>query len=339
MNRGIHGEGRHMVEARLARRRFLQLAAGVAALPAMARIARAQAYPARAVRVIVPYPPAGDTDFVARLIGQWLSERLGQTFVIDNRPGGGTNIATEAVVRAPADGYTLLLNSPPCAINATLYPNLKFNFLRDMAPIALVMRAPFVMEVNASFPAKTIAEVIADAKANPGRISMASAGVGSGPHLAGELFKLMAGVDMLHVPYRGQGPATADLLAGQVQLYFGGLPTTVEHVRAGKLRALAVTTATRSEIIPDVPAIGEVLPGYEASFWGGFAAPQGTPGEIIDKLNREINAALADARIKARLAQLGGVPVGGSSAGFWQVIRDETEKWGKVIRAANIKPE
>jgi tripartite-type tricarboxylate transporter receptor subunit TctC len=231
------------------------------------------------------------------------------------------------------------LNSPPCAINATLYPNLKFNFLRDMAPIALVMRAPFVMEVNASYPAKTIAEVIADAKANPGKISMASAGVGSGPHLAGELFKLMAGVDMLHVPYRGQGPATADLLAGQVQLYFGGLPTTIEHVRAGKLRALAVTTATRSEIIPDVPAIGEVLPGYEASFWGGFSAPQGTPGEIIDKLNREINAALADARIKARLAQLGGVPVGGSSAGFWQAIRDETEKWGKVIRAANIKPE
>jgi tripartite-type tricarboxylate transporter receptor subunit TctC len=232
------------------------LAAGAAALPVLARIASAENYPARAVRVIVPYPPAGDTDFVARLIGQWLSERLGQTFVIDNRPGGGTNIATEAVVRAPADGYTLLLNSPPCAINATLYPNLKFNFLRDMAPIALVMRAPFVMEVNASFPAKTIAELIADAKANPGKISMASAGVGSGPHLAGELFKLMAGVDMLHVPYRGQGPATADLLAGQVQLYFGGLPTTIEHVRAGKLRALAVTTATRSQIIPDVPAIG-----------------------------------------------------------------------------------
>jgi tripartite-type tricarboxylate transporter receptor subunit TctC len=328
-----------MIRARLLRRRFLQLAAGAAALSAMPRVARAQAYPSRAVRVIVPYPPAGDTDFVARLIGQWLSERLGQQFVIENRPGGGTNIATDAVVHAPADGYTLLLNSPPSAINATLYPNLKFNFLRDMVPIACVMRAPFVMEVNASSPVRTIADVIADAKANPGKITMASAGVGSGPHLAGELFKMMAGVDMLHVPYRGQGPATADLLAGQVQLYFGGLPTTIEHVKAGKLRALAVTTATRSDIIPDVPAIAEFLPGYEASFWGGFAAPKGTPGEIVDKLNREINAAVADARIKARLAQLGGVPVGGSPADFATYIADETRKWGKVIQAAGIKPE
>jgi tripartite-type tricarboxylate transporter receptor subunit TctC len=328
-----------MTRTRLPRRRFLQLAAGAAALPAMARIASAQTYPTRAVRVIVPYTPAGDTDFVARLIGQWLSDRLGQPFVIENRPGGGTNIGTDAVVHAPADGYTLLLNSPPSAINATLYTNLKYNFLRDMAPIAFVMRAPFVMEVNASFPAKTIAEFIADAKANPGKISMASAGVGSGPHFAGELFKIMSGVDMLHVPYRGQGPATADLLAGQVQLYFGGLPTTIDHVRAGKLRALAVTTATRSEVLPDVPAVGEFLPGYEASFWGGFSAPKDTPGDIIDKLNREINAALADPKIKARLAHLGGMPVGGTPADFAKHIADETRKWGKVVHAMGIKPE
>jgi tripartite-type tricarboxylate transporter receptor subunit TctC len=242
-------------------------------------------------------------------------------------------------VHAPADGYTLLLNSAPSAINATLYPNLKFNFLRDMTPIAFVMRAPFVMEVNAAYPARTIAEFIADAKAHPGRISMASAGVGSGPHLAGELFKMMAGVDLLHVPYRGQGPATADLLAGQVQLYFGGLPTTIDHVRAGKLRALAVTTATRSEVLPDVPAIGELLPGYESSFWGGFSAPKGTPAEVIDTLNREINAALADARIKARLAQLGGMPVGGSPADFAKYIAEETRRWGKVVQAMGIKPE
>jgi tripartite-type tricarboxylate transporter receptor subunit TctC len=324
---------------KLPRRKFLHLAAGAAALPALSRIASAQTYPARAVRVIVPFTPAGDTDFVARLIGQWLSERLGQQFVIENRPGGGTNIGTEAVVHAPADGYTLLLNSPPSAINATLYASLKYNFLRDMTPIACVMRAPYVMEINASFPARTIAEFIANAKANPGKISMASAGVGSGPHLAGEMFKMMSGIDMLHVPYRGQGPATADLLAGQVQLYFGGLPTTIEHVKAGKLRALAVTTTTRSEIIPDVPAMSEFLPGYEAGFWGGFSAPNGTPDEITDKLNREINAALADPRIKARLAQLGGMPVGGSPADFEKLIRGETEKWSKVIRAANIKPE
>jgi len=327
-----------MIRTRLPRRRFLQLAAAAGALPAMSRIASAQAYPSRAVRVVVPFPPAGDTDFVARLIGQWLSERLGQPFVIENRPGGGTNIGTEAVVRAPADGYTLLLNSPPSAINATLYANLKFNFLRDMTPIAFVMRAPFVMEVNASFPARTIAEFIANAKANPGKISMASAGVGTGPHLAGELFKIMSGVDMLHVPYRGQGPALADLLAGQVQLYFGGLPTTIDHVKAGKLRALAVTTATRSQIIPDIPAMSEFLPGYDASFWGGFSAPKGTPGHIIDKLNREINAALADAKIKARIAQLGGMPVGGSPADFAKYIADETAKWGKVIQVMGIKP-
>jgi tripartite-type tricarboxylate transporter receptor subunit TctC len=329
-----------MTSARLPRRRFLQLLAGAAALPRIARAqdrAQARAYPSRAVRVIVPFPPAGDVDFVARLIGEWLSERLGQPFVVENRPGGGTNIGTEMAVRAAPDGHTLLLNSPPSAINATLYANLKFDFLRDMTPIAMVMRAPFVMEVNASFPAQTLADFIATAKATPGKISMASAGVGTGPHLAGELFRMMAGVEMLHVPYRGQGPAIADLLAGRVQLYFGGLPTTIEYVRSGKLRALAVTTASRSPIIADVPALGESLSGYEAGFWGGFSAPSGTPDEIIGTLNREINAALADAKIKARLARLGGMPVGGSPTDFATFIRDETRKWGKVIRTANIK--
>jgi tripartite-type tricarboxylate transporter receptor subunit TctC len=291
------------------------------------------------VRVIVPFAPAGDTDLVARLIGQWLSERLGQQFVIENRPGAGTNIGTEAVVRAPADGYTLLLASPPAAINATLYDKLNFVFLRDIAPVAGVIRAPFVMEVNPSVSSKTVPEFIAYAKANPGKISMASAGIGSGPHVAGELFKMMAAVNTIHVPYRGQGPALTDLLGGQVQFYFAGIPSSIQYLRAGKLRALAVTTATRSEVLPEIPTLSDFLPGYEASFWGGFCAPKGTPAEIVDKLNKEINAGLADPKMKARIADLGATVLSGSPADFAKLIADETEKWGKVIRAANIKPE
>ncbi len=324
---------------KLARRRFLHLGTAAAALVAVSRIAQAQTYPARAVRVIVPYPPGGDTDFVARLIGQWLSERLGQPFTVENRPGAGTTIGTETAARAAADGYTLLLTSVPSAINATLYPNLKYNFQRDFVPVAMVMRAPFALETAASFPAKTIPEFIAHAKANPGRITMASAGAGSGPHLAGEMFRMMSGLDMVHVPYRGQGPATADLLGGQVQVYFGGLPTTIEHIRAGKLQALGVTTAVRSQLLPTVPAIGEFLPGYEASFWGGFSAPANTPGAVIALLNREINSALGDAKIQERLAQVGGVAIGGSADDFAKLIADETRKWANVINTMGIKPE
>jgi tripartite-type tricarboxylate transporter receptor subunit TctC len=349
-----HSDGKHqtrvMLEAnrrpyiregamKLPRRQFLQLAAGAAVLPAVSRFAWAQTYPTRPVRVIVPFAPAGDTDLVARLIGQWLSERLGQQFVIENRPGAGTNIGTEAVVRAPADGYTLLLASPPAAINATLYDKLNFVFLRDIAPVAGVIRAPFVMEVNPSVSSKTVPEFIAYAKANPGKISMASAGIGSGPHVAGELFKMMAAVNTIHVPYRGQGPALTDLLGGQVQFYFAGIPSSIQYLRAGKLRALAVTTATRSEVLPEIPTLSDFLPGYEASFWGGFCAPKGTPAEIVDKLNKEINAGLADPKMKARIADLGATVLSGSPADFAKLIADETEKWGQVIRAANIKPE
>jgi len=321
---------------KLPRRNFLHLAACAAALPAVSRIVWAQAYPARPVRVIVPFAPAGDTDLVARLIGQWLSERLGQPFVIENRPGAGTNIGTEAVVRAPADGYTLLLASPPAAINSTLYDKLNFVFLRDIAPVAGVIRAPFVMEVNPSVSAKTVPEFIAYAKANPGKISMASAGIGSGPHVAGELFKMMAAVNTVHVPYRGQGPALTDLLAGQVQFYFAGIPSSIQYLRTGKLRALAVTTATRSEVLPEIPTLSDFLLGYEAS---GFCAPKGTPAEIVDKPNKEINAGLADPKMKARIADLGATVLVGSPADFGKHIAEETEKWGKVIRAANIKAE
>jgi tripartite-type tricarboxylate transporter receptor subunit TctC len=324
---------------RLPRRRFLHLAAAAAALPTVSRFAWAQSYPSKPVRVIVPFPPAGNSDLIARLLGQWLNERLGQPFIIDNRPGAGTNIGTEAVVRAPADGYTLLIVAPPSAINATLYEKLNFNFIRDIAPVAGVIRAAFVMVVNTSLPAKTVPEFIAYAKANPGKISMASAGIGSGPHVAGELFKMMAGVDMVHVPYRGTGPALTDLIGGQVQIYFDGIPTSLEHIKAGKLRALAVTTATRSEVLPDVPILSDFLPDYEASFWGGFGAPKNTPGEVVDKLNREINTALADPKIKARVADLGGTVLAGTPADFGMLIATETEKWGKVIRTANIKPE
>ncbi len=324
---------------KLPRRQFLQLAAGAAALPAAAPLAWAQAYPTRPVHVIVPFAPGGDTDFVARLIAQSLSEQLGQQFVVENRPGAGTNIGTEAVVRAAPDGYTLLLCSPPSTINATLYEKLNFNFIRDIVPIASIIRAPFVMEVHPSVPAKTVADFIAYAKANPGKISMASAGIGSGPHLSGEMFKMLAGVNMIHVPYRGQGPALTDLLGGQVQVLFGGIPTTIEHIRTGKLRALGVTTATRSEALPDVPALSELLPGYESSYWAGLGAPRNTPVQIVEKLNSEINAALADPEAKARLAELGGSMFPGSPAQFGKHIADETEKWAKVIRTANIKAE
>jgi tripartite-type tricarboxylate transporter receptor subunit TctC len=321
------------------RRRFLHLAAGAAALPAVSRFAWAQGYPARPVRIIVGFAPGGANDILARLIGQWLSERLGQPFVIENRPGGGSNIATEAVVRAPADGYTLLLVGPPQAINATLYEKLNFNFLRDIAPVAGIIRAPNVMEVNPSVPANTVSEFIAYAKANPGRVNMASAGNGTGPHLAGELFKMMAGVNVVHVPYRGSGPALIDLLGGQVQVMFDALPPSMEHIRTGKLRALAVTTAARSPALPDVPTVSDFVPGYEASASFGVGAPRNTPADIVEKLNKEINVALAEPKLIARLTDLGGAVLPGSPADFGKLIAEETEKWGKVVKFAGIKPE
>jgi tripartite-type tricarboxylate transporter receptor subunit TctC len=324
---------------KLPRRQFLHLAASAAALPAVSRVARAQVYPTRPVRMIVPIAPGGAQDILARLMGQWLSERLGQPFIIDNRPGGGTNIGTEAVVRAPADGHTLLLIPPDSAINATLYDKLNFNFIRDIAPVAGVFRGAYVMVVNPSVPANTVPDLIAYAKANSGKINVASVGIGSGPHIAGELFKMMAGVNMVHVPYRGGGPALTDLLGGQVQVMFPGTVASIEYIRAGRLRALAVTTATRSEALPGIPTMGEFVPGYEASQWFGIGAPKNTPAEIVDKLNREINAGLADPKIKARLADLGGEVLALSPADFAKLIAEETEKWGKVIRAANIKPE
>ena len=322
---------------KLPRRQFLHLAAGVAALPAMSRITRAQAYPTRSVRWIVGFPAGGPNDILARLMGQWLSERFGQPFVIENRPGAGTNIATEAVVKAPPDGYTLVSIGPAAAVNASLYEKLNFNFIRDIAPVAGIFRTPLVMEVNPSVPAKTVPEFIAYAKANPGKINMASPGNGSAPHMAGELFKMVAGVNIIHVPYRGEGSALTDLLGGQVQLMFPAPAATVEYVRAGKLRALAVTSSTRWEGLPDIPTMADFVPGYEASVWFGVGAPANTPNEIIDKLNKEINAALADPKIKARLAGLGGVTLKLSPAEFGKLIADETENWGKVIRAANIK--
>jgi tripartite-type tricarboxylate transporter receptor subunit TctC len=332
-------EGRYMIRVKLSRRQFLQLAAGAAALPGVSRVAWAKAYPSRSVRVVVPFAPAGDADLVARLIGQWLSERLGQQFVIENRPGAATNVGTEAVVRAPADGYTLLSASTAAAINATLYQKLNFNFIRDIAPVAAVIRAPFVMMINPTVPAQTVPEFIAYAKNNPDKISMASSGVGSGPHAAGELFKMMAGVNMIHVPYRGQGPALTDLISGQVQLYFAALPSSIQYIRTGQLRALAVTTAARSQALPEIPTLSDFLPGYEASFWGGFCAPKGTPVEIIDRLNIEINAALADAKIKTRLADLGATVLPGSPTEFGKLISDETKKWSKVVKFAGMQPE
>jgi len=324
---------------KLPRRNFLRLAAGAAALPTASRFARAQAYPSRPVRVIVPFAPAGTTDIAARLMGQWLSERLGQQFVIENRPGASTTIGTEVVVRAPADGYTLLLATPSSAINATLFEKLSYNFLRDIVPIAGIFRVPNVMVVHPSVPAKTVPEFIAYAKANPGKINVESTGAGTSNHLAGELFKLMTGVDLVHIQYRGSGPALIDLLAGQVQVGFDTMPASIEYIRAGRLRALAVCTATRSHALPDVPTVSEFVPGYESSGYFGFGAPARTPAGIIDKLNKEINAGLADPKVKTQLVDLGGIILGGSSADFKTLITEETEKWGKVIRAANIKPE
>jgi tripartite-type tricarboxylate transporter receptor subunit TctC len=324
---------------KLPRRNFLHLAAGATALPAVSHIAWAQEYPTKPVRIIVGFAPGGGADIAARLIGQWLSERLGQSFVIENRPGAGSNIATEAVVRAPSDGYTLLLVSAPAAINATLYEKLSFNFIRDIAPVASISQVPHVMVVHPSFPAKTVPEFIAYAKANAGKINMASAGNGSTPHVAGELFKMMAGVNLIHVPYRSAGPALTDLLGGQVQVMFDNMASSIEHIRAGKLRPLAVTTTMRSETLPDVPTVSEFVPGYEVSNWFGVGAPKATPAEILDRLNKEINASLADPKLRARLADLGGTPLVGSPADFGKLIAAETEKWAKVIRAANIKPD
>jgi len=323
----------------LGRRQFLYLAAGAAALPAVSRFAWAQAYPTRPVRIIVGVAAGGGGDLIARVMGQWLSERLGQPFVIENRPGGGGNIGTEAVVRAPADGYTLLLCSTQNATNAALYDKLNFNFVRDIAPVASITRGTYVMVVNPSVPAKSVPEFIAYAKANPGRITFGSAGIGGGNHLAGELFKMMAGVDMVHVPYRGIAPALNDLLDGQVQVAFASTPSSIEYIRAGRLRALAVTTMSRAEAPPDIPTVGEFVPGYEATAWFGIGAPRNTPAEIVDKLNKEINAGLADPKIKGRLADLGSTPFPGSPADFGKLIADETEKWGNVIRALNIKAE
>jgi tripartite-type tricarboxylate transporter receptor subunit TctC len=324
---------------KLPRRTFLHLAAGAAALPTVSRVAWAQAYPSRPVRIIVPAAPSGAYDIMARLIGQRLSERLGQPFVIDNRPGGGTNIGTEAVVRAPADGYTLLIVGTTQATNAALYDKPNFDLIRDIAPIAGVFRGALVMVVHPSVPARSVPEFIAYAKANPRKVNMASSGTGSTSHVAGELFKMMAGIDMVHVPYRGGGPAVTDLLGGQVQVYFASTPASIEYIKAGRLRGLALTTATRSEALPDIPTVGEFVPGYEASYWAGIGAPKGTPAEIVDKLNKEINAALADPNTKTRLADLGGDVLALSPVDFGKLIADETEKWGKVIRAANIKPE
>src|SRR5262245_1678179 len=322
------------------RRQFLHLAAGAAALPAVLPIARAQAYPTRPVRIIVGQAAGSGSDTFARLIGQFLSERLGQQFVVENRPGAAGNLATEAVVRAPPDGYTLLLVNSANAVNATLYDKLNFDFIRDIAPIRGIGSFAFVMDVNPSVPTKSLPEFIAHAKANPGKINMASAGSGSTSHVSGELFKMMADVDMVHVPYRGSTPALTDLLGGQVQVMFDATPSSLPHIRTGKLRPLAVTTAKRLEMLPDIPTVGEFVPGYEASSWLGFGAPKNTPATIIDRLNKEINLAIFDSAIKARLVDLGGVVIPPSSpAEFGKFIADDTEKWAMVVRRANIKPE
>jgi tripartite-type tricarboxylate transporter receptor subunit TctC len=324
---------------KFARRSFLHLAAGAAALSAASRIASGQTYPVRPVRIIVGFPPGGPTDIVARLTGQWLSQRLGQPFVVENRPGAGSSIAAEEVVRAPPDGYTLLLVSPPNVTNTTLYPNLNFNFTRDIAPVASVMRTPVVMLVNESFPAKTVPEFIAYARTKPGKISFASPGIGTTSHLAGELFKMTAGLDIVHVPYCGSASALTDLLGEQVQVLFNPPLGLVEYIRAGKIRALAVTTAARVETLPEVPPMSDFLSSYEASAWFGLGAPKNTPAEIVNRLNNEINAALADAAVKTRVADLGAAVFAESPAEFGKFLIDETEKWAKVITAAGIKPE
>jgi tripartite-type tricarboxylate transporter receptor subunit TctC len=323
----------------LPRRQFLRLAAGIAALPTVSRVAQAQSYPVRPVRVTVQTPAGGSPDIIARVMSQWLSERLGQQFVVDNRPGASGNIGTEAVVRAPADGYSLLFAMSANAINATLFDNLRFSFVRDTAPVALVGRIPLVMEVHPSIPAKTIPEFIAYAKANPGKINMASAGNATPLHVAGELFQMMAGVHLVHVPYRGEAVAMPDLLGGQVHVMFGVVPSSLGYIREGRLRGLAVTTAKRLEVLPNVPAMEEFLPGYEASGWYGISAPKATPPEIVEKLNQEINGAFADPKIKERLADLGCLVSAGSPADFGRFITGETDKWAKVIRTAGIKAE
>jgi tripartite-type tricarboxylate transporter receptor subunit TctC len=319
---------------KLPRRQFLYLAAG---LPVVSRWARAQAYPTRPVRVIVGLPPGSTGDIFTRLIAQWLSERLGQPFVTENRPGAATNIAAEIVVRAPPDGYTLLFATLNNAVNATRYDNLSFNFIRDIAPVASISRNPFVMEVNPSVPAKNVPEFIAYSKANPGKISFGSSGHGSASHIAAELFKMMAAVDLHHVPYRGDAPAITDLLGGRIQVFFSVMASSIEHIKAGRLRALAVTTSTRSQALPDIPTLGEFVPGYEVQGWNGVVAPQRTPAEIIDMLNKEINAALVDPKMKARIAEVGGIVLGGSSSDFGKLIADETEKWARVISLTGIK--
>ena len=324
---------------KLPRRNFLHLAAGAAALPVASRIAWAQAYPSRPVRIIVGFAAGGPADTVARLIGQWLSERLGQPFVVENRTGAGTNIAAEAVVRSPPDGYTLLFVTSANAVNTMLYEKLSFDLSRDIVPVASLFRAPSVLEVHPSVPAKTVPEFIAYAKANPGKLTMASSGIGTASHVFGELFKFMTGVNLVHVPYRGAAPALTDLLGGQVQVTFSSVPPAIEHIRTGKLRALAVTSATRNEALPDLPTIGDFLPGYEATLISGLCAPRDTSTEIIGRLNRETTAALADAGIKAKLADLGNVPLAMTATDFGKLIADEMEKWAKVIRGANIKAQ
>jgi tripartite-type tricarboxylate transporter receptor subunit TctC len=321
----------------LVRRRFLQLAAGAAA--AIPRVAMAQAYPTRSVRIIVPIAPGGAADISARLMGQWLSERLGQSFVVENRPGGSNNIGTEAVIRSPADGYTLLLANPVNAINATLYPKLNFNFVADTTAVGAIMLLPLVMVVNPGVPARTVAEFIAYAKANPGKVNMASGGNGATGHVAGELFKMQTGISMVHVPYRGEAPALTDLIGGQVQVTFVTIPSAIGYIKAGTLRALAVTTVQRAPALSDVPMMADVVPGYDASAWNGFVAPKGTPPEIVDKLNRQMNAGLADQKIKTRLAELGCFPFPGSAAEFNKFIAEETEKWGRVVKFSGAKAD
>jgi len=324
---------------KLPRRQFLHLAAGAAALPALSHVAKALDYPTRPVRIVVGFPPGQSADITTRMLGQWLSNRLGQPFVVDNRPGASNTVATELVVHAPADGYTLLAVTTSNYINATFYEKLPYNFMRDIAPVASNSRSTLVMEVNPLVPVKTVPEFIAFAKANPGKINLASGGIGNLTHIAGELFKMMTGVSMIHVPYRGSAPAVTDLLAGQVQVMFDFMASSIGYVRAGKLRALAVTTAMRSAALPDVPTVGDFLPGYEASGVGGIGAPKGTPADIIDKLNAAINAALADPMMKSRYAEFGSTPLPGSPADFGKLIADETDKWAKVIKFANIKAE
>jgi tripartite-type tricarboxylate transporter receptor subunit TctC len=324
---------------RVPRRQFLQLATCAATVPAASQITWAQPYPSRLVRIVVGAPPGGPVDISARLIGQWLSERLGQPFVIENRPGAGGNTATEAVVRAPADGHTLLLAYASSAINATLFDKLNYDFTRDIAPVASLNRIPLVLEVHPTFPAKTVLELIAYARENPGKVSLASPGNGTGPHVAGELFKMMTGVNVVHVPYRGSPPMLSDLLGGHVQVAFDGLSSSIEHIKAGKLRALAVATARRLDALPDVPIVADAIPGFEASGWCGVVAPKSTSAEIVDKLNKEINAGLADPKIVARLTDLGTTPFASTANDFGGFISDEIEKWAKVVRFAGLKPD